>query len=255
MTVAAQLLTGCGVRGLEMCARGCAKLHIGDPPWGATHAKWDRPLDWPRWWRAIDHVLAPDGIAVVFMSARLSWIVGPLAPRRFSYDLILRKNRASGHLNAKRAPLRAHESIYVFGDPAKGPTAYRPQFTEGHGPMSSGVRRSFSKLYRRETTTTIKAGTTRRYATSVLDVDVVPNDRPVRIHETQKPVELLRWLVRAYTEPGDLVIDSTFGSGASLKAAEVEGRRALGWEIDPARADRARRWLEGRDTALFAGVA
>lgn len=132
---------------------------------------------------------------------------------------------------------------------------YVPQFTDGHAPMHQATRRSKSVLYGTETVTTTNAGTTRRYATSVLDVDVVPNDRPVRIHPTQKPVSLLRWLVRAYCRPGQRVADPTAGSGAALVAARAEGCEAIGWELDPEMHRAALAWIEGRDTPLFAGVA
>lgn len=247
-----QLECGDGIAGMLALPRASVSLVCADPPWGATRARWDKPLPWRDWWAAIDHVLAPNGIALVFASMRLAIEIAPLAPRRFAYDLVWRKNRASGHLNANRAPLRAHESILVFGDSARGEAVYRPQFTEGHAPMHSATRRSRSELYGRETVTRTNAGTTRRYATSVLDVDVVGNDSEIRIHPTQKPVALYRWLVRSYAPPGSLAVDPACGSGAFLHAARVEGVSAIGWELDPARADRAQRWLDGRDLPLFA---
>jgi DNA modification methylase len=246
---------GDGIAGLEALEPGSAALVIADPPWGATRAQWDRPPAWERWWAAIDHALAARGVVALFASMRLALTVAPLAPRRFSYDLVWRKNRASGHLNAKRAPLRAHESILIFGDTARGEGSYRPQFTHGHAPMHAATRRSKSILYGTETVTSSQAGSTIRRAVSVLDVDVVPNDSPIRIHATQKPVELLRWLVRAYAPPGSFVVDPMCGSGASMHAARAEGCTGIGWELDPVAADKAQRWLDGRDVPLFAGVA
>lgn len=241
--VRAVIRCGDGIAGLRELRAGAATLCVTDPPWGATQAPWDRPLDWAEWWASIDHVLAPRGILAVFASVRVAVEVVPRALRRFAYDMVWRKNRASGHLNARRAPLRAHELLLVFGDNARGEAVYTPQFTDGHPPMHAATRISKSALYGRETVTSSKAGTTVRYATSVLDVDVVPNGSPVRIHSTQKPIDLLRWVVRAFSRPGDLVVDPACGSGALMHAARVEGRRSIGWEIDAEAA--AKRWLAG----------
>lgn len=233
---------GDGLAGLEAQPRGSVDLVINDPPWGCTRAKWDRPLDWRRWWAAIDHALAPDGVLVVFASMKLAWTVGPLAPKRrpFRYDLVWKKNRASGHLNAGRAPLRGHEPLLVFGG-----TRYTPQVTEGHRPINSGMKPGRSSLYDKERPYPNRAGKTSRYATSVLHFANVKNE--TRVHATQKPAALLRWLVRAYSKPSDLVADPTCGSGAVVHAARDEGRAGIGWEIDDAIAASAQAWLATTD--------
>lgn len=181
--------------------------------------------------------------------------IAPLAMvRAYSGRHLHRTDRrrwiAGLRLDGNKAPLRAHELMLVFGA-----AAYDPQFTEGHPPMHEATRRSSSALYGRNCVTKTKAGTTRRYATSVIPASVVNNDADIRIHSCQKPVELLRWLVRAYSRPGDLVADPTCGSGAAIQAARAEGRQAIGWELDSAAADRAQRWLDGRDLPLFEEAA
>lgn len=249
-----QIILGDGIAGLESLPKGSASLVVSDPPWNQTKAPWDRPLNWGRWWAAIDHVLAAGHVLAVFGSVRLFLKIAPKAPRRFAYDMVWVKNRASNHLNAKRQPLRGHESIFVFGDSARGPSNYNPQTTGGHAPMSAVTRRSNSILYGRETVTVAKAGSTDRYSTTVLDADVVNNDASIRIHATQKPVPLLRWFVRAYTKPGELVVDPTVGSGSLIHACRYEGRDGIGWEIDPVQHDKSLRWLEGRDLPLFTAL-
>lgn len=239
---------GDGITGMLALAPGEAQLVLTDPPWGATKAIWDRPLDWRAWWAAIDHALAPTGTVAVFTSLRLALEIVPLASRPFAYDLIWKKNRPSGHLNAKRAPLRVHETVLIFG---RG--SYNPQFTYGHAPMNQATRISKSELYGRETITTTTAGATHRYQTSILDVASVANDSEGRIHSTQKPVDLLRLLVRSYSSPGDLVLDPTAGSGAVLHACRFEGRSCIAWESHPPMFEAASAWLEGRDSPLFAG--
>lgn len=246
MSTRAEIVCGDGIAGMRALPPGCAGLVLNDPPWAQTSAPWDRALDWRAWWAAIDHVLAPTGTAVVFASLKLALTITPIAPRPLRYDLVWRKNKATGHLDAKKRPMRRHELILVFGE-----AAYEPQFTHGHEPMHAATRRSVSEVYGRETTTCTAAGRTDRYATSVLDFDVVDNCADIRIHSTQKPIPLLRWLVRAYSQPGELVVDPTCGSGSAIQAARAERRAAIGWEIDPAKAERAQRWLDGRDLPLF----
>lgn len=240
---------GDGLLGLATLEPGSVSLIVNDPPWGATKAEWDEPLHWPAWWHAIDRALAPDGVLVVFASLRLALDIVPIAPRGrpLLYDLVWRKNRATRHLDAKRMPLRAHEQLLVFGSRDR----YTPQFTYGHKPMNAAVRVSKSELYGRESVTSSNAGVTHRYQTSVLEIDSVSNDTKARIHPTQKPVALLRWLVRAYSNAGELVADPTCGSGSLVQAARLEGRSAIGWDTKIKFASAARAWLDGRDIPLL----
>lgn len=217
-----QIVCGDGIAGLLSLAPDSVALVLTDPPWGQTSAPWDRALDWHAWWAA----------------------------RPFRYDLVWRKNKATGHLDAKKRPMRQHESLLVFGG-----AKYEPQFTTGHEPMHAATRRSLSEIYGRETITKTVAGRTERYSTSVIDGDVVDNCAAIRIHSSQKPTGVCAWVVRAYCPPGGLVADPTCGSGAVVHAARAEGRPAIGWEIDAIAADKAQRWLDGRDLPLFGGVA
>lgn len=248
--IASTVIHGDGIAGLWALPAGSVALVLTDPPWGATKAAWDRALDWWAWWAAIDHALAADGVLVVSASIRLAMVIGPMARRPFAYDLVWRKNRATGHLNAKRAPMRAHETLLVFGAPR-----YTPQYTAGHRPMNAATRRSRSTLYGAERTTSSNAGTTRRYATSVLDFPVLANVGRRRLHPTEKPVDLMRWIVRAYTKPGDVVADPTCGSGAAVRAAVDEGRVGIGWDLHEPFAAAARDRVAGGGDLFTQGAA
>ncbi len=241
---------GDGVNALLDMPRGSVALVIADLPYGVTKAKWDRQIDPAVFAAAYDHALAPDGVLIAFANFRLGVELYQYAKRRFLYDLIWKKNRKSGHLNAKRDPMRAHETLLVFGA-----HRYDPQLTYGHPPMDACTRISKSELYGRETVTKSNAGSTERYQSSILEVDCVANDTDGRIHSSQKPIDLYRWLIKAYTRPGDLVFDPTCGSGASLQAARLEGRDAIGWELHHPHYEAARNWLAGTDTPLFATAA
>lgn len=205
-------------------------LGIADPPFGCTQAEWDRPLDMPAFFAEFWRVAKVNAALVVFGTQPFASDVIAAGRRWFKYDLIWRKNKASGHLNAKKMPLRAHESMLIF---CRSSPQYEAQKTVGHKPMNFAVRRRHSDLYgAMSRPTESNVGATDRYPVSVLDFPVVNNDDDGRVHPTQKPVSLLRWLIRTYSLPGDIVLDPVMGSGATGEAAVLEGRSFVGIEQD-----------------------
>lgn len=204
----------------------CVDMIFADLPYGTTQNAWDTPLPFGPMWEAFNHVAKPNA-AIVLMAAQ------PFAsqlvcsnPKHFRYDLIWRKNKSTGFLNAKRMPLRAHEHILVFYREA--PT-YNPQKTNGHEPGHKATRAKKSTNYG-DYRSTDYGGSTERYPTSVLDIPILNNDSPDKVHATQKPVDLVRWFVRSYTNPGAIVLDPTMGVGTTGIAALQEGRGFIGIE-------------------------
>lgn len=233
------------IANLALVPASFVDLMIADLPYGTTQAEWDRPINLARLWPELDRILKPSGNIVMFGSQPFSSQLVVSAGRRFRYSLVWRKNRATGHLNARKMPMRAHEDLLVFGKPG---ALYTAQMTTGHKPMNHAVneRRSESggkSLYGKVRPAKSRAGATDRYPTSVLNFDVVGNDDPLRVHPTQKPVPLLRWLVRTYSPKDGVVLDPTMGSGASGVAALEEGRRFIGIEADPFFYSKACAWL------------
>jgi hypothetical protein len=143
-----------------------------------------------------------------------------------------------------------HEQLLVFGS-----AKYTPQTMPGHKPLTAGKRGSRTSLYGAQRDTNVVQGRLDRWQTSVLPFDVVNNIGKARRHPTQKPVSLLRWLVRAYSNPGDLVADPTCGSGALVHAARDEGRPAIGWELHEPTATAAAAWLTSVDPLFTARAA
>jgi site-specific DNA-methyltransferase (adenine-specific) len=148
----------------------------------------------------------------------------------WKYNIIWKKgNRVSGFLNAKKQPLRNHEDIMVFYK--KQPT-YNPQMTIGqplHG-KGSGVHNFKNSNYGdfKEMDDTRK-GSTLKYPKSVLTFD---KPHPSK-HPTEKPVELLRWIIKTYSNEGEVVLDNCMGCGSTIIAAIKENRKYIGMEIDP----------------------
>ena len=218
------------VEGLRSLLPNSATLLFADLPSGATKAEFDKAPDLDSLWPAIWDVLRPAG-TVVFMcsSIRFTTCVLDSQEQHFRHDLIWSKSLATGHLNAARSPLRAHEFILVFC--RVGTSTYNPQMLQGASPIHAARRRAHGENYNPMTTATeSRAGATDRFPTSVLEFSSVGTSSKERVHPQQKPLPLLRWIVRTYTAPGDLVVDPYAGSGSMGQAALLEGRLFRGFD-------------------------
>lgn len=223
----ADIFVGDGVAGMLDLPAESVGLILADLPSGMTQAPFDIPLDLSKFWSAAYHCLAPFG-NVVLMASHLRYAVQVLAsnPSDFRYELIWEKSLASGFLNAKRRPLNAHEFILVFG---RG--VYTPQLQSSGSPIHKARRVKQSVNYGASNPSDSRAGATDRYPVSVLPFASVGTSSKQRKHPQQKPVGMLRWLVRSYSLPETLVVDPCAGSGSTGEAAEAEGRHFIGWEI------------------------
>jgi DNA modification methylase len=199
-----------------------------DLPYGTTQNKWDTVLPLDKLWAEYERLLRPTGVVVLTASqpftsklvvSKLDW---------FRYEWVWVKNKSSGHLNAKRKPMRAHEDVLVF---SKFAHTYIPQMSQGHKPGNYAKRSSRSTNYGKEIMTEY-GGSTLRYPKSTLEISVVNNDDPDKSHPTQKPVELMEYLIRTYTNPNDTVLDNTMGSGTTGVACLHTGRKFLGMETN-----------------------
>ena len=133
-------------------------------------------------------------------------------------------------------PMKAHEMILVFYK--KLPT-YNPQMTEGHKPMNAvlprdnmpkpQVKRNYNHVEKR---TGNSGGSTTRYPRDVVSFPVVNNDDPLKFHPTQKPVELIEYFIKTYSNEGDVVLDNAMGSGSTGVAAQNLNREFIGIEKD-----------------------
>lgn len=196
-----------------------------DLPYGTTQNNWDSvlPLDqlWAEYWR----IAKPNAAIVLTAAQPFTSALVMSQIDRFRYDWTWEKNNPSGHLNANRAPLRCHEDILVF---ATGQTIYNPQKTSGHPRKTVVSRDGSSSNYGAQKSTGYSS--TDRYPRSVQQI-AGELKRPGN-HPTQKPVALFEYLIRTYTNPGDLVLDNTAGSGTTAVAAEQSGRRWVCIERD-----------------------
>ena len=200
-------------------------LILCDLPYGTTQNKWDSVVPVERLWPLYKRVLKHNGVVVLtshgIFTAKL--IISNEA--WFKYKIVWEKSKPTNFLNAKKQPLRKHEDICVFY--AQQPV-YHPQMTMGT-PYDKGVRKNqLSGSYGDFLPARVQSDG-ERYPTDVVYFKTAESEGVVW-HPTQKPVELGRYLVRTFTEPGALVLDNAFGSGSFLVAAALENRRYVGIE-------------------------
>ncbi len=221
--VGALLLHGDFEAGLARLELGSVDAIIMDPPYGTTALKWDQAPNLARMWAALDRVTRPESVIVSFCAQPFTTDLIVSNRKNFRYELIWEKGTAVGFLSANRRPLRAHENIVVFCK-KPGASKYRPQFTAGrpYRSKSRGKAVHYGKVHDGGT----RENTGTRHPRSVLKHN---QPRP-SLHPTQKPLELVEWLVRSFTDVGDLVVDPFMGSGTTIVAAVRAMRRAVGIE-------------------------
>ena len=153
--------------------------------------------------------------------------VNPFKGKTFKYKIVWVKSKATNFLNAKKQPLRKHEDICIFY--RKQPT-FNPQMSEGV-PYNKGIRKNqLTGGYGDFRPVHVQSDGI-RYPTDVVYFKTAESEGPV-LHPTQKPVELGRYLIRAYSKPGDVVLDNAFGSGSFLVSAALEDRSFIGIELN-----------------------
>jgi site-specific DNA-methyltransferase (adenine-specific) len=193
---------------------------LADLPYGTTQNAWDAVIPFADLWSCYNFLCRKTIVLTASQPFTSALVMS--AVDRFRYAWVWRKNTATGHLNAKRAPMKQHEDILVFG--AKD-ALYAPQ---GLQPFGKQTRRgSNGSNFGASGTENFQEFT--NYPRSVLDF----NSQVRPEHPTQKPVPLLEYLIRTYTNPGDVVLDNTMGSGSTGVAALRAGRKFIGIEQDP----------------------
>lgn len=209
-----------------------------DLPYGVLNAKninaqWDKILPFNDLWKSYKRIIKDNGVIVLFASGMFTADLMQSNRRMWKYNLVWKKgNRPTGFLNAKKQPLRITEDICVFY--RKQPT-YNPQFTIGEKVHSRGKARNAIGTQSRngcygEFRCTPAVLTNEKYPLTLIDI---PKEYPSKHHPTQKPVALLEYLIKTYTNKGDTVLDNCMGSGSTGVACVNTGRNFIGMELDP----------------------
>lgn len=223
----------------EDCLEGMKKIDdksvdmiCTDLPYGVTQNKSDIIIPFKPLWEQYERIIKDNGAIVLFGQGIFYIDLVNSNRKLFRYDLIWDKCLSSGFLNAKRMPLRQHEQIAIFYK--KLPT-YNPQFTEGEPLHSKGNSYKNKEIKNQNygefnTTDDTRVGSTQKYPTSIIRFQK-PHPSIAK-HRTEKSIELLEWLIKTYTNPCDLVLDSCAGSCTTAIAAMNTNRNYICFEKD-----------------------
>lgn len=200
-----------------------------DLPYGTTNCKWDTPINLQKFWDEANRVVRSGGCKALFAQTPFAQVLGCSNIDQLRYEWVWEKTQATGHLNAKKMPMKAHENILIFYD--RLPT-YHPQMTHGHERKVSTAEHKrnsrIGEVYRDYKPTGYDS--TDRYPRDVLKG---PTDKQrCCLHPTQKPVWLCENLIQTYTDSDDVILDCCMGSGSIGVAAVNTGRNFIGIEKD-----------------------
>lgn len=209
---------------------GSVDMVLADVPYGTTSCPWDSIIPLEPMWEQLKRIIKPNGAIVMTAAQPFTSVLVCSNLKWLKYDWTWRKPKGTGHLNAKKQPMRDKEDIVVFY--GKQPT-YNPQFTVGD-PYKNKAGKDHSK----STSMTDNYGSYtnfrydnegKRYPKQVLEFGVVERGT---VHPTQKPVALMEYLIKTYTNEGETVMDFTAGSFTTGVACVNLNRRFIGIELD-----------------------
>lgn len=205
-------------------------LILADLPYQMTDNKWDNIIPLSPLFEQYQRIIKDHGTVLLFGMGKFGASLIMNAPSKlpYRYEWIWEKTNAQGFLLSRRMPLRAHENIYVF---YKHLPTYNPQMTTGHTPYKRQQSKNNSNNYNLKPDIVVPArqshGT--RYPRDVIKFS---NRKHDSLHPTQKPVPLLEYLIKTYTDEGMTVLDNTMGSGSTGVAAKKLNRNFIGMELD-----------------------
>ena len=207
---------------------------ITDPPYGTTACKWDSVIDFNLMWEQLNRIIKPNGAIVLFGSEPFSSALRMSNIKNYKYDWIWEKDKAGNFALANRMPMKYHEIISVFYK--KQPTYNKQMIERSEGGKK---RNKTSKNFNNNNVTSIINGNLSSkslgevfYPKLKNPSSVLKYNKQVGLHPTQKPLELMEYLINTYTNEGETVLDFTMGSGSTGVAAKNTKRNFIGIEMD-----------------------
>jgi len=209
---------------LKSIHTGSVDLVLADPPYGTTQCSWDAVIPFEPLWEQLNRVTKSNAAIVLFGAQPFTSALVMSNPKMFKYEWVWVKSTPTGFLNAKKQPLRTCETISVFY--REQPT-YNPQMRQGFKPYTCKQGDTKTQNYGKQTgAVTVSDGS--RYPITNLEF---ARDKE-KLHPTQKPVDLLKYLISTYTNFGDTVLDFCMGSGSTGVAAAQLSRKFIGMELN-----------------------
>lgn len=222
-----QLINGDCLEEMKNIPGGSVDMVLTDPPYGTTACKWDSIIPLEPMWEQLKRVIKPNGAIVMTASQPFTTTLIASNMKMFKYEWAWDKvNKYTNYLNAKHQPMRRHENICVF---AKKKTTFNQQRREG-GYISRQSRVPNPEVYGKTTKRSYGETVSSLSPHSVLQIPA--HDPNNQFHPTQKPVALMEYLIKTYTNEGETVLDFTMGSGTTGVACKNLNRDFIGIELD-----------------------
>ena len=220
-----KLIHGDCLEELSQLSDGSVDMILTDLPYGTTACKWDSIIPLDELWTLFNKVCKKDGAMVFTAQQPFTTTLASSNLKNFRYEWIWEKPQGTNPMNAKVMPLKSHENILVF---YRKKPVYNPQMEKGtpYGGFSSSTAK-IGEVYGKAQSKHRDNPEGTRYPKTVLR-----HKQEKGFHPTQKPVTLMEYLIRTYTNEGDTVLDATMGSGTTGIAARLCGRNFIGIERD-----------------------
>jgi site-specific DNA-methyltransferase (adenine-specific) len=224
---------------------------ITDPPYGTTACKWDSVINFELMWEQLNRIIKPNGAIVLFGSEPFSSALRMSNIKNYKYDWIWYKNTGSNFAQLKRQPLRVHETISIFNK-----SVYYAQQTQRKSQESKKRLKSRVQGGGHGHSSSIKKVSPTQYNSefcnprSVIEFKSVPNANG-KLHQTQKPIALMEYLIKTYTNENETVLDFTMGSGTTMVACQNTNRNGIGIEKDKNYFEIAKKRIEENKYKLF----
>lgn len=235
------LMQGDCLEKMKEIPSGSVDMILADPPYGTTACKWDSVIPLDRMWEQLKRISKPKGVIVLMAQTPFDKALGASNLPWLKYEWIWEKTAATGHLNAKKMPMKSHENALVFSDDEevhwnmmvfynKLPT-YNPQKTNNHKPVNSYSKKNDSDgdCYGK-TKKASGGGNTDRYPRSIQTFK--SDKQKSNLHPTQKPLALMEYFIKTYSNETDTILDFTMGSGTTGVACKNLNRNFIGIELD-----------------------
>lgn len=224
------------LEGMKRIPDGSVDCIVCDLPYGTTRNQWDSVIPIDELWLQYKRIIKKNGAVVLFSQMPFTAILACSNLQMLKYELVWQKSNSTGFLNSKFAPMKIHENILIFSKSSacfvKNKTqamTYNPQMIKGNKPYVCKRNGTKSKKYdykNLSSCTTVSNGD--RFPT---DIVFFGNDKE-KLHPTQKPVALIQYLIRTYSNEGDTILDNCMGSGTTAIACIKEKRNFIGFELN-----------------------
>lgn len=224
-----ELINGDCLEEMKKIPDGSIDLVLTDPPYGTTACKWDTVIPFEPMWEQLKRVTKKNGAIVLFGSQPFTSALVMSNVKMFKYEWIWDKGKGSNPLLSKKQPMKTHENVLVF---SKSQTIYNPQMTEGKPyliPKTGGNRTNSITNAKDSESFQQKTDPTKRFPITIQKYSIHCGSK---IHPTQKPVALMEYLIKTYTNEGETVLDFTMGSGTTGVACKNLNRNFIGIELD-----------------------